>query len=281
MDIQLFKRHLTERLHDLYESDEGGVVALRVIEEVTGKSYPQLFISDYKLTKKEEEKIEAIVQRLEAHEPLQYILGEVQFGGLTLSVAPGVLIPRPETEEMCAMMSERGLLHGAKGIDIGTGSGAIALFMALHDSLVDAIDLSADALRIARLNADRSRLSERISFYQRDLLSDDFIAPSPEYDLIVSNPPYVLDSERATMSRHVLEHEPESALFVPDDDPLLFYRSILDKLLPHLRPEGWVVFELNALTALPCAEMCRTEGLETELLKDMEGKNRFIFAHKK
>lgn len=284
MDIQHHKRNMARRLLPLYESTESDVIALRVLEEVTGKSYPELFISDYKLTKKEEERIESILRRLEEHEPLQYIIGEVTFGPLRLSVAPGVLIPRPETEEMCDMILRRGLLCDARrAIDIGTGSGAIALSLAIDTPqlTVDAIDVSAEALRIAEQNIIRHHLSDRVHPHLADILSRDFTPPASTYDLIVSNPPYVLSHERTGMRPHVLEHEPMSALFVPDDDPLIFYRVILDRLLGTLSRGGWVVLELNALTADDCALLCRERGLLTDVVRDMEGKQRFIFAQKR
>lgn len=275
---------MTQRLWRLYGNDEASTVARRILEAVTQRSYPSLFISGYKLTKKEEETVEAIALRLERHEPLQYVLGEVTFGSLTLFIAPGALIPRPETEEMCTMIQERGLLSPAKtAIDIGTGSGAIALFLAHHNTAlhVDAIDVSPDALQIAEHNVLHHQLQHRIHLHQLDILEESFRPPHDSYDLIISNPPYVLNRERSGMSRHVLDYEPETALFVPDSDPLLFYRTILHRLLPFLAPGGWIVYELNALTAIDCVDLCRGMGLETQLVQDMQGRDRFIFGQKK
>ena len=234
--------------------------------------------------------------RLMAGEPVQYVLGEADFCGRRFVVRPGVLIPRPETEELCRLITSHlspltphpspltsrpspltPHLSPLKVLDIGTGSGCIAVTLALDlpGAQVTAWDISDDALRIAADNA--RRLGVSVTFEKVDVLS----APLPRreglFNLIVSNPPYICRKEQAQMHRNVVEHEPEEALFVPDDDPLLFYRAIGRYALKALEPGGSLFFELNPQYARATADMLTEMGYrDVTIRQDQFGKDRFI-----
>ena len=253
------------------------------------------------MSETEQSELEAMMQRLEKAEPVQYVVGIAEFCGRTFHVEPGVLIPRPETGELCRWMVEERRREGEyQVLDVGTGSGCIAITLALEmpQAKVTAWDISDDALRIAKKNAEV--LGAEVAFEKRDALNHGdrhsdlrcatIIEPVPmihpvpmiqQWDAIVSNPPYVCQKEAATMERHVLEHEPHLALFVPDDDPLRFYRAIAKYGQKTLKPNGLLYFELNPLYASETESMVRELGYaETEIKQDMFGKQRFLKAKK-
>lgn len=213
------------------------------------------------------EKVRRIVERVSAGEPLQYVLGRARFYGLDFRVTPDVLIPRPETEGLVDLIVDRcGARADLRVLDIGTGSGciAIALARALKFADVTAIDISERALACARENAQS--LKVRVNFLKGDIL--DLNALPGEWDVIVSNPPYVLESEKKSMEPHVLDFEPHLALFTPDSDPLRFYTPIIDYWQTHRAPGGMLFMEINPL----CAEMFKN----AEILRDFCGKSRFV-----
>ena len=224
------------------------------------------------------EKIDAITERLRSGEPLQYILGEGRFYGMNLKVTPATLIPRPETEELVeAIVARYGDMTDCRVLDIGTGSGAIAIALSRHLRFaeVTAIDKSHAALEIARENA--RALKARVTFIDADI----FIWSPPEesYDVIVSNPPYICNKERKDMERNVLEYEPSEALFVDDDDPLLFYRRISEIGLRGLCPGGSLYFEINPLYSGQLRGMLEEMGYtDVKIWKDISGKDRFASA---
>jgi release factor glutamine methyltransferase len=244
-----------------------------------------LFIGkDTQLSTDDQKLLAEITQRLLTGEPIQYVLGEAEFGGRTFHVEPGVLIPRPETYELCQwiMKERRGKKEEGRNtsiLDIGTGSGCIACTLAaeLADAEVTAWDISDDALRIATENAKRNNV--HVSFEKVDVLNTSLLnreRPATGLDIIVSNPPYICNKERATMERNVLEHEPELALFVPDDDPLLFYRTIARFAAKALNPGGALYFEINPLYVSEMQQMLSKEGFShTEIRNDQFGKQRF------
>ena len=279
MDIQGYCRHTAERLAGYYtDRREAAGLSRRLLEEVTGRGYPEMILSDYKLTKKETETLTDFTDRLLEHEPLQYILGRADFGELTLATAPGVLIPRPETATLCDLIEKREWLRaGDEVADLGTGSGAIALLLAhRHPGIrVTAVDISPDAVRLARQNAETLGLSDRVSVLRADLLLDTFTLPHP-VDLVVSNPPYILDRERREMSPHVTEREPEQALFVPDDEPTLFYEAILRRC-----PAPRYALEINPLAADHLWLLYVTEGYAVSFAPGFRGERRFLFAEKR
>ena len=261
----------------IYEAGEAKAIARLVMEVRFGLS-----ITDVVCGKTgDDAEMQALQQRLLTGEPVQYILGEAEFGGRTFHVEPGVLIPRPETYELCQWIMEEG--RGVKEeerktsiLDIGTGSGCIACTLAaeLPSTQITAWDISDVALRIAAENAKRT--NAHISFKKVDILNPQFPILHSQFDIVVSNPPYICNKERATMERNVLEHEPALALFVPDNDPLLFYRAIARYAAKALRPGGTLYFEINPLYVSEMQQMLSEEGFShTEIRNDQFGKQRF------
>ena len=280
---------LWHRLTGVYPATEAQAVVRMLLEELAGLSLADIYAGGIdRLDDAQRQQIERAMARLEEGEPIQYVLGRACFCGRSFAVAPGVLIPRPETEELCRLIIDthpqplpkgggKGLMAGScdpvEGceslniLDIGTGSGCIAITLALEmpDAEVEAVDISPEALAIAGANA--ARLGA-------------WVAPStPKYDIIVSNPPYICERERADMERNVLDYEPHTALFVPDDDPLLFYRTIGQKALTMLAPGGILCFEINPLYCDQLIELLRSQGYcEVEAVSDSFGKRRFVTA---
>ena len=252
------------------------------------------------LSPTEQERLDDIVRKVEQGLPVQYALGRAEFCGRLLEVSPAVLIPRPETEELCrwveACLSEASPLWGDKRgvslLDIGTGSGCIAITLALDlpHAQVEAWDISSEALAIARRNAEG--LGAAVTFRQIDILNwckkPSVLASSPPwgdkrgaspYDVIVSNPPYICLREQADMEAHVLNHEPHEALFVPDDDPLLFYRAIARFAKETLKPSGKLYFEVNAQYAEDVRNLLIQHGYrQVTIREDSFGKPRFVRA---
>ncbi|MDE6825792.1 MAG: peptide chain release factor N(5)-glutamine methyltransferase [Paramuribaculum sp.] len=231
-------------------------------------------ISDFMLGK-----LNAVVDRLVAGEPIQYILGYADFYGMRFAVNPSVLIPRPETAELVDLIvSDAGRRPDLSVLDLCTGSGCIAVALArnLPFSRVEAVDISADALSVARTNSAALRAS--VSFLQADVLT---MTPpaAPEFDIIVSNPPYIPESDRADMDRNVLEHEPSIALFVPDADPLRFYDAITRYASQALRPGGYLYFEINPDFSDRIVSNLRAAGYDDVCaVRDIHGRYRFVKA---
>lgn len=225
-------------------------------------------------------KIGNVIDRLLADEPIQYIFGTARFCGNTLAVSPATLIPRPETEELVDIIVKDNPGTDLRVLDVGTGSGCIAVSLArmLRFPVVEAIDISDEALAVARENARKLKVS--VNFRHEDALT---MKSGGErmYDIIVSNPPYIVESEREGMSANVLGHEPWTALFVPDDDPLRFYDAISRYASGALTGGGKLYFEINPLFAGRMAEMlaeCGFVGIDT--ITDMQGRKRFVKARK-
>lgn len=228
---------------------------------------------------------EAII-RLKQSEPIQYILGETEFYGLPFIVDKSVLIPRPETEELVSWITNETQSKEAGILDIGTGSGCIAIALAsqLPEAVVNAIDVSTDALRIANQNALANKVN--VNFIEVDVLQfenskDLQIHKESKFDIIVSNPPYVRASEKELMQVNVLRYEPEIALFVEDEDPLLFYRRIVELSKEYLKPEGILFFEINEYLGKDMKDMLEKEGFTNiEIKKDIFEKDRMIKCKK-
>ncbi|WP_297143626.1 peptide chain release factor N(5)-glutamine methyltransferase [uncultured Prevotella sp.] len=286
------------RLAGVYDQREARAVARMLVEEKFSLSFADIICGGVEaLSVADKQWIEAAVKRLEQGEPIQYVLGWAWFGGLKFNVRSGVLIPRPETEwlvdNICAHpapLNDRPL----RILDIGTGSGCIALSIKqrLPETYVEAWDISTEALSIAADNA-RS-LSLDVVWRQQDALNitpnvlsttpnDNSVVPdSPLWDVIVSNPPYICERERTDMARNVLEHEPSTALFVPDTDPLLFYRAITRYAVGSLNEGGRLLFECNTLYAGDTARMMADEGMTaTQVYDDCFGKPRFAVGKRK
>ncbi len=262
-------RYIQSQLQGLYPDSELRDMAWWILEEVSGLTRTQL-LSGCKDTKNYPD-IEIILSRLRKKEPLQYIFGHTLWRGLDLRVTPATLIPRPETAELVDFIGQTLRPSAALPLrvaDVGTGSGCIAL--ALKQLFpawqVTGFDISAEALTVARDNAERNGLS--VDFRQADIFSDEIGI----FDVLVSNPPYICERERAEMDATVLDYEPASALFVPDTDPLLFYRTIAEaKKAPYL------FFELNEHYADATCRLLTSLGYtDTELRHDMFGKPRLL-----
>jgi release factor glutamine methyltransferase len=222
-------------------------------------------------------RIEAITTRLLKHEPLQYILGHARFHGHEFKVTEATLIPRPETELLVDMIVDQNPASDLNVIDLGTGSGCIAVSLAraLKYAHVTAVDNSAAALQVAQGNA-RS-LHTRVDFRQQDMLN---MPPEPmAWDIVVSNPPYVCQSEKAAIAPNVLDYEPASALFVPDDDPLLFYRAIARYAAASLKPGGKLYLEINQRFGRQVQQLLHDAGLhDAAVARDQYGRWRYARA---
>lgn len=225
-----------------------------------------------------EERFRKMVRRIAAGEPPQYVIGRARFMGMDLRVTPATLIPRPETAGLVDMIVDAANgRRNLKIIDLGTGSGciAIALARALPYADVTAVDVSADALAVARDNA--KSLNADINFIEADIMH---MPPGLEdFDIIVSNPPYIAESERDSMEPRVKEHEPASALFVPDSDPLVFYRAIAG-FASSTSPDASLYFEINPLFAKDLAKMLRDMGYDADIMRDTFGRERYAVARK-
>ena len=280
-------KELWQCLTKVYDEGEAKAIARMTYEERFGLTLSDIYLGkDSQLSADSQAELEEIAKRLLQGEPIQYVLGHADFCGRTFLVNEHVLIPRPETEELCQweplpLPSPKG--EGAKILDIGTGSGCIAITLAAMypQAEVTAWDISAEALEVARENAKRHNV--HVSFEQVDILS---IPPlymegdrGEALSLIVSNPPYICNKERAGMETNVLEHEPHTALFVPDDDPLLFYRAIAQYGQTALKDGGWLYFEINPLYAEPLRDMlCAMRFCRIEIKEDQYGKQRMVRA---
>ncbi|WP_276091526.1 peptide chain release factor N(5)-glutamine methyltransferase [Pedobacter sp. JY14-1] len=269
---ELFEARLSGR----YDRDEIAAICSLVVEQVSGKDRTALRTGMMAAVPGAElQEYERVLKELQEGLPLQYVLGEADFYGLKFKVSPAVLIPRPETEELVEWVLESAVSNSGLGIlDVGTGSGCIAVTLARHlpVAAVKGLDISQEALSIARYNSTVNHVD--IEFILADIRG---YASRDKFDLIVSNPPYVKQEERADMEAHVLDHEPHLALFVADENPLEFYDAIADFALEHLRPGGMLFFEINAALGNEMVSLMEAKGFKNSLLrKDMQGKDRML-----
>ena len=275
-------RQLWQRLVPVYGEGEAQAIARLIYEVRYGLTLSDLLMGRDSSVPQDE--LEQIAIRLERQEPVQYILGQADFYGKTFVVNEHVLIPRPETAELCQWIVLGNGLQGCKKIlDIGTGSGCIAITLAaeMPKAEVTAWDISEEALKVAEENAKRTDV--HVKFEQVDILHlpSSILHLTSAFDLIVSNPPYICNKERETMETNVLEHEPHTALFVPDDNPLLFYRAIAQYGQTALKEGGWLYFEINPLYAEALHEMLSKMSYhDIEIKEDQYGKQRMIRAKK-
>lgn len=223
--------------------------------------------------------LEELLARIAKGEPVQYVVGTTEFYGRSFAVRSGVLIPRPETEELVALVVRENSLEAPHIIDLGTGSGAIAVSLAaeIEGARVEALDLSEVAVEVAKSNAARNGVEVEV------LRGDIFLwePASESYDVIISNPPYIPECERKDMERTVTDYEPSEALFVPDDSPLVYYERIADMALVGLREGGRLYFEIHESLATETARMLEQKGFNVALHHDMNSKPRMIVCHKR
>lgn len=272
--------YIRSRLQPYYTAEEVSALLRIVCCDLLGQAPTDYYLGkDIVLSPKKEQELEDILQRLSRFEPLQYIEGRTLFLGREFWVAPGVLIPRPETEELVELMLKE-IPADARILDVGTGSGCIAISLAkeLPDALVTAWDVSPEALSVARANA--RKLQADVRFVECDVLACQ-VDEVGLYDVIVSNPPYVTEAEKADMEPNVLQWEPSLALFVPDDDPLRFYRRIAVLGRDMLADGGRLYFEINRAYGREMVEMLRTMGyVGVRVEKDLSQNDRFVIAEK-
>ena len=291
-DYKTFRNQLAS----VYAPNEAAAIARLVFEKVCGLSLADVYAGkDTELFADTEEVLQKTLARLMNNEPVQYVLGVADFCGREFAVNPDVLIPRPETEELCAMVK---LSEGSRVLDVCTGSGCIAITLALSAKNVEvkAFDISEAAVATATVNA--ARLGADVDFFVADALQMDEgessrfkvqssrfkvqssrfkVQSSRSFDVIISNPPYICENERQQMERNVLDYEPDKALFVPDSDPLLFYRAITDYAATHLYDNGRLYFEVNPRYADEVAAYATKCGFaHTKVVMDSFGKKRFV-----
>ena len=272
--------YLREQLSKSYDPQEANALARIIFCDILGQSNVDYYLcKDMDLSGNEEEKVKSILQRLEKYEPIQYIEGKKYFSGREFLVRQGVLIPRPETEELVELAAQA-CKPNAKILDIGTGSGCIAISLSkkLPEAEVHAWDISEVALEVAKQNNEQLKAS--VHFEQHDILT---YKPTEEeaFELIISNPPYITESEKIEMEANVLQWEPSIALFVPDNDPLLFYRRIGELSLQMLAPNGKLFFEINRAYGDATKQLLYHQGYKNILIKkDISGNDRFVYAEK-
>jgi release factor glutamine methyltransferase len=269
---------IRKELAGSFSKEEIESLVFLIFEKLKGYSRTQfLLASDMELSNEESMIIEKIVTRLKNHEPIQYIIGETEFYGLPFYSVPGVLIPRPETEELVQWIIQENQLPAPKVLDIGTGSGCIAVSLKknIPQATVHACDISPVCLETTQRNARLNAVE--VSVFEYDVLNNTPEIDFPQLDIIVSNPPYVRDSEKHDMQKNVLDFEPGLALFVPDGNALLFYEYIAEFSMRHLRNGGYLYLEINEVFGQECLSMLREKGLEDAMLKkDINGKDRMI-----
>ena len=272
-------KRINEALTGCYSSGEVSALTRIIATELLGVSQMAYFLKDdVTLTAEQEALLDNAIERLKKQEPIQYILGYSDFCGLRFKVTPATLIPRPETSELVEWIASEAT--GDESIlDIGTGSGCIAISLAhkLPKSNVTAWDISNEALAIAAENSKAN--GQAVTFEQVDILA--YQPTGEQFDIIVSNPPYIKENEKEAMHSNVLDWEPHTALFVPDSDPLLFYRTIAEKGLALLKPGGRLYFEINRAHGKETMEMLAALGYTgIELRKDFAENDRMIRAVK-
>jgi len=281
LTLKKLKTHFAESLKGLYPSEEIQSFFNILSEKYLNLSRIEIALNPEKtVSETEAEKFQKAIFRLKIHEPIQYIIGETEFYGLPFKVNKHTLIPRPETEELVEWIyiefsNQQSTINNQQFLDIGTGTGCIAISLAknLPNAKVSALDISEEALKIAQQNAEMNKV--KIDFFQTDILAAETLPK--KYDVIISNPPYVRELEKKQMQQNVLKHEPESALYVSNEDPLLFYRAISHLAKKHLNPEGKLFFEINEYLADELTALLEGEGFKNiQVKKDIFGKDRMI-----
>lgn len=286
MTIQGAYKQLLANLYDLYSDREAANIADWVIEQVTGQSkINRILYKDLAVSLEQQERLQNITLQLLAHKPVQYVLNEVWFAEMKLFVNEHVLIPRPETEELVDWIANdlkkltREAQHEMTLLDVGTGSGCIpvSLKKQMPSIKISALDISTKALDVAKRNAaDHQTI---INFLEVDFLNANTWNQFAKFDVIVSNPPYIKEQEATNMAKNVLDYEPAIALFVADDDALIFYKAIAVFAQQHLTTNGCVYVEINEALGAEVIETFARQGFtKIEMRKDLQGKDRKIKA---
>lgn len=274
--------YIRRSLQDIYPPQELKSLTMMIWSDMLGMDALDIYLGkDINLSESKRHELENILSRLRKNEPIQYVRGVGNFLGRPFHVAPGVLIPRPETEELVELIIRENRIKVPRILDVGTGSGCIAISLSLEipQSLVTAWDISEEALAIARLN--NKEMNASVVFEKRDVLESNMVLQSGSFDCIVSNPPYVTESEKEAMEPNVLDWEPGLALFVPDDDPLRFYRRIAGLGMDLLASDGKLYFEINHMYGERTVGMLAGMGYRgARVIKDISGNDRIVTAYK-
>jgi len=286
MNIGTLEEHYRLELAPLYESDEAKTLFSLAAEQILALSASKLMVKkDEAVSFINMQKFLSILNDLQIGKPIQHILGEAHFYGLVFKVNENVLIPRPETEELVdwiiSAYGKQGSINNFERkklsiLDIGTGSGCIPITLKKHlsNTKVSGLDISVDTIAVAKQNA--RQIGVEINFIAADILT---FKTEEKFDIIVSNPPYIRDLEKDEMHNNVLLHEPHLALFVSDENPLIFYKAIADFAKTNLKPNGELFFEINEYLGEETVDMLAAKGfINIELRKDMQGKDRMVKA---
>ncbi|WP_228851987.1 peptide chain release factor N(5)-glutamine methyltransferase [Aegicerativicinus sediminis] len=282
MKLKEFRAQFYDNLTGLYEKNEVDEFYYQLVQHSLQLKRHEIPLNlSYDIPKDKEFTLVNQINQLQDYTPIQYILGYTEFYGMEFLVNPNVLIPRPETEELVEwILVDHSTVSSLKILDVGTGSGCIAISLAknLIDTDVEAIDISDGALKLAKENANRN--DSRVRFFHGDVLKlkeSELFTKMADYDLIVSNPPYVRISEKLKMKSNVLDYEPHLALFVDDEDPLIFYRKILEIAVDKLKTNGHIYFEINEYLSQPLKKLLNEiGGFSWEFRKDFFGKSRML-----
>ena len=275
-------QYIKDSLSGIYLADELEVITYQLMSEVTGLTRTAILINkNTKISETHAQLIKRFVNELKNFKPLQYVVGKTEFFGLPFKVNEYTLIPRPETEELVEWIIDdyNAKVFPVTILDIGTGSGCIPVSLRKHLALarVDGCDISPDALKVAAENAQINQLN--VNFFEIDILSSPVM--EQKWDVIVSNPPYIPMSDMSEMYANVLQYEPHVALFVADENPLIFYRAIALFALKHLQHEGSLYFEIHYKYGAEVLEMLRNSGfVNVQLRKDLSGNDRMVKAQK-
>ena len=280
--VRNLRKHFASLLEPTYGHDEANALIMILFEHHFKINRIDIALNpDLCLNNQEYAIIEKSVEELLTNRPVQYITGETEFCGMRFSVNENVLIPRPETEELVSLILSADSGQRTTGkinvLDIGTGSGCIAISLAksLKDCIVTAVDISGKALEVAKRNAIANHAT--VDFIQADILLRPQFGRT--FDVIVSNPPYICNCEKKDMRPNVLDFEPSTALFVSDDDPLLFYREIINFAQDTLKPDGTIWFEINERFGEDTFLLCRNNGFSnTSVIRDFRDRDRFVRA---
>lgn len=288
MTMQEATYNLLNKLRSIYAEGEASQITDWVLEHITGsKKTERMIYKNAAITEQEEKQLQQYTERLMQHEPVQYVLNESWFCGFKFYVDKNVLIPRPETEELVewvvtdckpCLPAGRFPVDELKILDIGSGSGCIPISLKrrIPRAEVWACDICPEALEVAKKNSEA--LGTDVNLIQLDFLDKNTWQHLPSFDIIVSNPPYVPKKDKETMQANVLEFEPATALFVPDNDPLVFYKAIAEFGKTHLNKSGSIYTEIHESLGEATTKLLQANGYTTELKKDMQGKDRMIKA---
>lgn len=269
------------QLSKIYQQREAENIVHALLEDITGLTKTERLVNkNLRLSKQQQSKLKQSLKLLLSNKPLQYVLGYAWFYGNKFQVNKHTLIPRPETEELVDMVIKKTQHTKINILDIGTGCGCIAISVKknLPLAVVDAIDISSEAIKVAERNAQT--MQAPINTIKLDFLKHEAVKILPKYDVIISNPPYIKQSEAVTMHKNVLLHEPHRALFVPENDALIFYECIAAFAQNHMNTNGCIWVEINESLAAETKAIFTQKNFVTSVIKDMQNKNRIIIAEK-